>query len=722
MVAQSTALMSNTFSDSIVAGSWILEQLTHQLPNVEMAAGRRAWHEAESAWPGEETALWWKWLTEAARSIGLQTKTVDCTVTEAVALVGNGAQIVTYRTEDKGIWLSARLVGTRQVEVLRTRNVGTTRSISLRQVKKTLQSFEEDGRLRCVVIRGDLSSNVQETRYLKPLARLQALLKPEWSDIWIVMVFAFVVGMLTLATPIAVESLVNTVAFGRFLQPVVVLALILLTFLSFSAAMRALQTYVVELVQRRMFARVAGDLAFRLPRTRTEATDGIYLPELTNRFFDIVTVQKVTASLLLDGIGLVLSAVIGMAVLAFYHPWLLGFDLVMMASIAFIIVVMGRGAVSSAIKESKNKYHMASWLEDIARCPTAFRTFGGTDLALERTDRLVHEYLEARQKHFRILMRQILFALGLQAVASTALLGIGGWLVIDGQLTLGQLVAAELIVTVIVRAFAKLGKHMESFYDLLAAVDKLGILFDLPTEKHDGIMDLNAAGPVLLEVRAVNHSKSAEHCHLHAAVSFIANPGESTAILGSSGSGKSTLLDLIYGLRVPTAGHVTIDGFDPQDLRSDVLRSNVALVRRAEIFHGTLEENVHLHRATVTSADVRRSLELVGLYDQVLRLPDGFDTILTSDGIPLSGTQRDLLCLARAIAGKPRLLLIDGLLDALSDDELIAAMASLVHSDRSCTLVIATGRQSIASRCDQIVKLSTEDQQEDARQTAKALT
>ena len=164
---------------------------------------------------------------------------------------------------------------------------------------------------------------------------------------------------------------------------------------------------------------------------------------------------------LLDGIGLILSAVIGMAVLAFYHPWLLGFDLVMMASIAFIILVLGRGAVDSAIKESKNKYYMAAWLEDIARCPTTFRTAGGTDLALERTDRLVHEYLEARQKHFRILMRQILFALGLQAVASTALLGIGGWLVVDGQLTLGQLVAAELIVTVIVRAFAKLGKHME---------------------------------------------------------------------------------------------------------------------------------------------------------------------------------------------------------------------------------------------------------------------
>lgn len=697
--------MSNSVSDSINAGSWILEQLTLQIPDVEMAAGRRAWHEAESAWPGEERRLWWKWLTESAQSIGLQTKTVDCRRREAVELVRNGAQIVTYRNEEEPQWFSARAIKKSRVEILQTSVVGEKKVVNLKQLRKMLRDYEEEGRIRCVVIRGDLASGVHETQGMKPLARLQGLLKPEWSDISIVMVFAFVVGLLMLATPIAVEALVNTVAFGSFLQPVFILALILLTFLTFSAAMRALQTYVAELVQRRLFARVAGDLAFRLPRVETEAADGKYLPELTNRFFDIVTVQKVAAQLLLDGLGLILSAVIGMAVLAFYHPWLLGFDVVMMASIAFITTVLGRGAVNSAIKESKNKYYMASWLEDISRCPTAFRTAGGTDLALERTDRLVHEYLEARQSHFRILMRQIVFALGLQAVASTALLGLGGWLVIDGQLTLGQLVAAELIVTVIVGAFAKLGKHMESFYDLLASVDKLGALFDLPTEHHDGIMEMEASGPARLQLDSVKHRKAVDRSQLHDIVNFRLQPGETGAILGTSGSGKSTLLDLIYGLRFPTAGHVTIDGFDPQDLRSDVLRSHVALVRKSEIFHGTLEENIHLHRASVTSADVRHALEQVGLYDQVLRLPDGFDTRLNGDGAPLSGTQRDLLCLARVLAGRPRLLLIDGLLDSVSDEELETVMEAITAPDRTWTLVLATGRRSIADRCDRVLKL-----------------
>ena len=703
--------MSQYISDRIDPGSWILEQLTLILPDVEMAAGRRAWHEAKAAWPGQEARLWWKWTAESAESIGLATKTVDCTVAEALQMLNSGKRLITWdapssedSAEAPGDWVLLQKSSAHRCELSRAGKLTENSNISFRKAKRILRSLETEGRIRCVVIRTDVSLGSHETRGLKPFSRALQLLKPEWPDIWIVLVFAFLVGLLMLATPIAVESLVNTVAFGRFLQPVIVLAIILLTFLGFSAAMRALQTYVVELVQRRLFARVAGDLAYRLPRARVEDTDGVYLPELTNRFFDIVTVQKVTAQLLLDGIGLILTAAIGMAVLGFYHPWLLGFDIVMMASIAFIIFVLGRGAIASAVKESKHKYYMASWLEDISRCPTAFRTAGGTALALERADRLVHEYLEARQKHFGILMRQIVFALALQAVASTALLGIGGFLVIDGQLTLGQLVAAELIVTVIVSAFAKLGKHMESFYDLLASVDKLGALFDIPTEHNDGVMDFTSTEPARLQLQEVKYAGKTGGKLADPVDARIAS-GETCALLGPSGSGKSTLLDMIYGLRIPTAGHITIDDFDPHDLRPDVLRSQVALVRRSEIFHGTLEENVHLHRPDVTSADVRHATDSLGLYDQVLRLPNGFDTRLDGAGSPLSGSQRDLLALARAIAGNPRLLLIDGVFDSLSDEELDLAVSFILSPDRDWTVVLSTGRLSIAERCTQIIDL-----------------
>ena len=703
--------MTQYVSDRFDPGSWILEQLTLILPDVEIAAGRRAWYEAKAAWPGQESRLWWKWTAESAESIGLATKTVDCTVGEALQLLSSGKRLVIRKSAtadvqggDEGEWWLLQMVASHRCQIAQANTRTDNSIISRRKVKRLLRSIENDGRVRCVVVRTDVSLGSHETRGLKPLARTWSLLRPEWPDIWIVLVFAFIVGLLMLATPIAVESLVNTVAFGRFLQPVIVLAIILLTFLAFSAAMRALQTYVVELVQRRLFARVAGDLAYRLPRAKIEDTDSVYLPELANRFFEIVTVQKVTAQLLLDGIGLILTATIGMAVLGFYHPWLLGFDVVMMASIAVIIFVLGKGAIPSAVKESKHKYYMASWLEDISRCPTTFRTAGGAALALERADRLVHEYLEARHKHFSILLRQILFALGLQAVASTALLGIGGWLVISQQLTLGQLVAAELIVTVIVGAFAKLGKHMESFYDLIASVDKLGILFDLPTEHHDGLMEVASDAPAQVQLQNVQYS-GRPGGRLFGSVNAVVQSGETCALLGPSGCGKSTLLDMIYGLRLPSGGHITIDDFDPLELRPDVLRSHVALVRRSEIFHGTLEENIHLHRPDVTSADVRHALEAVGLYEHVLSLPDGFDTKLNGAGSPLSSSQRDFLCLARAIAARPRLLLIDGLFDSLADDELEMALSYVLSPDREWTVIVATGRRSIATQCQQVIEV-----------------
>jgi ABC-type bacteriocin/lantibiotic exporter with double-glycine peptidase domain len=530
-----------------------------------------------------------------------------------------------------------------------------------------------------------------------------------------VLVFALVIGLLTLATPIAVETLVNTVAFGRFLQPVVILSLMLLTFLAFSGAIRGLQTYVVEIIQRRLFARVAADLAYRLPRVRPESLDGRSGRELVNRFFDVVVVQKVAAQLLLDGVLLVLGTLIGMALLAFYHPWLLGFDVMLLGMIALIVFVLGRGAIGSSVKESKTKYHMAAWLEELAGCPTTFRYDGSARLALEHADRLTSDYLAARAKHFRILMRQIVFALAMQALASTVLLGLGGWLVISGQLTLGQLVAAELIVAVIVGSFAKLGKHMESFYDLLASVDKLGLLFDLPLERQDGLISLPS------EARDVVELTEVEYCHPDGQpvlrdFNLTIQPGDRVAITGPAGSGKSSLLDILFGLRIPTGGHVTMSGVELRELRPDALRRRVALVRETEVFMGSVAENVRLGRSSISTDDVRKSLADVGLLEDVLRLPQRLDTQLVGSGHPLTSTQLLRLMLARGCAGKPGLLLIDGTLDSLSDREALALVQWLCRSEHPWKLVMVTGREALAAACDRRIELQRLSASSESRQ------
>lgn len=535
-------------------------------------------------------------------------------------------------------------------------------------------------------------------------SRLLKLLSPDRSDIGVILIFAVVIGLLALSSPIAVEALVNTVAFGQFVQPVVVLATILGVFLSFAAAMRAVQTYIAEIIQRRLFVRVAGDLAHRLPRVKSEFWDRHYGPELTNRFFEVVTVQKVTTQLLLGGSSLLLQTLVGMAVIAFYHPFFLGFDAFLLLLILGIIFLLGRGAVDTSVNESRQKYATAAWLEDLARFPSAFGARSAMAFAVEQTDRRVASYLSARTEHFRVLMRQVIASLALQVVASTVLLGLGGWLVIRGELSLGQLVAAELIVTVIVGSFAKIGKFLEGYYDVMASMDKLGHLFDMPIERLDGVETEKCDEGISISMHAVASPATPSGERLKQ-VSLAMTPGHQIAIAGGSAALRRLLLDVIIGRVEPLAGRLELDGVDARRLRLESLRDEAAIVSGPEIFQGTIAENIHLGRPTIRERELTDSLQAVGLLDELLSLPDGLGQRLVTASQMLSHDQALRLTLARALAGRPRLLLIDHALDGLPDEILWTVLSSLRSLGKSCTVVIATGRRDVFLACDRLLRI-----------------
>ena len=685
--------------------------------------------ELARAIPGGDFRTWGQRLVEAGESLNLRVRSTDLTIREAIRLVREGIPVAACFTEnseaegDSVRWLSITKV--RRGKILVADFAKDSQSwVTPRRLKKMLSTAHKAKEIRWITGQPTLPCSVEvagaakRPKKIKPFERLLSLMRMDRNDIGAVFVFSIIVGFLALASPIAVEALVNTVAFGRYLQPIIVLSGILLTFLGFAAAVRALNTYIVEIIQRRLFVRVVEDLAYRLPRVEQESIDGYHAPELVNRFFDVVTVQKVAVKLLLDGITIVLQTLLGMAVLAFYHPFLLGFDIVLLACIGFIVLVLGRGAVKTAIAESASKYKVAAWLEELARHPTAFKLHGGAQFGLDRSDKLAVDYIEARKLHFRVVMRQIIFALGLQAVAATALLGLGGWLVISGELTLGQLVAAELIVMMIVGSFAKLGKLLESFYDLLASVDKLGKLFDLPVERHDKLFHLQDA--TAASVQFTDVSQSLGGAKLHGGLSFELVPGDSMAIVGRAGIGKSAMLDLITGIRHPSSGHISLDSIDLRELRPDSLREHVSLARDVEIFHGTIEENVHLNRPQINASDVREALDAVGLLNEIMKLPEGLSTQVQTNGAPLSNSQACRLMIARAIVGRPRLLLIDGTLDRLSDSALKVVLQHIAAKKRPWTLVVATGRAGIESAMNKVLDLDKNEfkKQEPSRQDA----
>ena len=540
----------------------------------------------------------------------------------------------------------------------------------------------------------------------RPWRRLTDALRFERNDVWTVVMFAVAVGVLSIVTPAAIEALVNTVAFGVQLWPVIVLALAMFGFLLLSAVLRAIQLYVVECLQRRFFVRTAEAFADHFARAEMESFDGRNPTDIVNRFFEVASVQKALSTLLVDGIGVVMITIVGLTVLAFYHPYLLTFTAVMVALVCFLLFALGIGGVKSSIAESYAKFDVAAWLEELAKCPHTFRFGRGGELAQLRADELADAYVMARRQHFRVVWRQTLFAFLLEAVAMTVLLGLGGWLVINRQLTLGQLVAGELIVALVLAAISKSGKYIEVFYDLLASLDKLGVIDQLPLERDGGesLPDSDQPMAVIAELRVIRlGGGSADTAPLRR---LEIQPGERIAVCGPSGSGKTRLMETLALLRVPAEGLLEFDGLDARSLSRPQTRLQLAYVGQAETFADTVAENIRVGRTELSAAHVRRSLEMVGLADTVARLHDGVGTPLASDGLPLSANDISRLSIARAIAGRPRLLLINGLLDRLDLRTCPELIDSLFDREAPWTLVIVTARDDIKNRCDRVVEWS----------------
>jgi len=549
------------------------------------------------------------------------------------------------------------------------------------------------------------------------LARTLSLIRAERSSFAVAVVYSVAIGLLSLVLPVTIQSLVNTVAFGSVIQPIVVLTILVTAALTASGTLTVLRGITLELMQRRIFVRQASETLDSLMRFRVGAMDQLHAPELVNRFLDVTTVQKSATILVVDGLTVLMQTLAGVTLLGAYHPYLLVFDIVLVAAIALILFALGRNAVRTSIAESHAKYGLVAWLQEVATHSVGLRSAAGSRMTSERTNELVVAWLQNRGLHFSIELRQMIGTQVLQVVALSGLLGMGGYLVISGELTLGQLVAAELVVSVAVGSFAKFGKSLETFYDLQAALDKLEHVTGLPVERLDGESAPNLLGPAGLRVQGLTFGYASDQPVIRN-VTFELSPGVKIAVHGRGAAGKSTLLDLIFALREPDSGRIELDGIDLRHLRLDSLREQVMLVRGTEIFPGTVFENVTMG-VGATADEVRLALSSAGVLNAVNALPRGLQTDLTSSGRPLAPSQALRLTIARAMLRKPRLLLIDEALDSIED---LSADGPIVRTlfapDAPWTLLVATERPDLWPRCGQVFTMHGGAVQRGSGQTA----
>ncbi len=547
--------------------------------------------------------------------------------------------------------------------------------------------------------------------HASPLVRLADLIHVERHDVSVLAVYTVVAGLLALMVPLTAQALVNTIAANVLAQPLVVLTLLVLGSMVLVSLLQAAKMQLVETVQQRVFARTSLQMAHRLLAVRESALRGEYAPELVNRFFDVLTVQKALSKLLFDGFAALLQAVVGLILLAAYNPLLLGFDLLLLVVLVLIVGLLGWNGLRTSIKESIEKYHVADWLEEIARCHAGFKLHGATDYLVARADNLVVRYLHARNAHFRVLLRQSVGYYLFQAVASAGILAIGGYLVINRQLTLGQLVAAQIVVVSLLAALEKLIRQGEQVFDLLTGLDKIGHVLDLETERTTGNALVGTAGEAAgaganVVIRDLRFSY-APGTEILSGVNLTIAPGERVGLVGSSGAGKTTLTALLCGLEEPSHGTVSIDGADVREWELTHLRRHVSRVgnNEVEIFDGTVTENIAVGRDMVNPERIHRALELSHLSDALARMPHGTQTRLVSGGQNVSRGQAQRVLIARAIAGEPRLLILDEAFNAVDEKTGIDIREAVFAPENPWTIFAVTHSPETIVRCSRIVVL-----------------
>lgn len=546
-----------------------------------------------------------------------------------------------------------------------------------------------------------MASTHHPTSKIRPTARMADILRLEKSDIIILMALMLGVGMVNLAVPITIQTFINTVTMGSLIKPLVIISFMLFVFLTLVGFLYALEFYVVELIQRRLFVRTAFNIAEKISMARLHMYERNNMVELVNRFFEVTTVQKSLGTLLTTGVATIFQGLTGSVLLIFYSVYFGVMAIIIIMIILFIVFVIGRRGEMTAISESHAKYSLAAWLETIARSLNTFRFSSGEGFAMQHVDVLSKHYLEKRQSHFRILFSQLIGGVFIYAVGGTTMLALGGVLVVTGEINLGQFVAAELIIFTVMASFLRFIGQLEYYYDLLAGLDKLGIIQDLPQERTNG-SPVQITGPLKLELFEVCTEAASDRVITND-ITFQLEAGRNIAILGADGSGKSQLAQVIVGLRQPVHGRVQLNNIDLNLLNIEAIRKHIVLLHKVEIIEASIRDNVKIWKPDTDIENISAVLEQLGLLDAITRLEHGPETWLHFSGAPLIRDQAKLLMIARAVVAQPALLLINELLDTLEQESLDKALAVL--RNQPFTLVILTRSSAIANQCGRVISL-----------------
>lgn len=535
------------------------------------------------------------------------------------------------------------------------------------------------------------------------LDRLGNFLKQERALMFYIFVYAIAVGLFSLIIPFTVQELVNTFAFA--VTPIMVITLvgIMSGILLLVGIFRALQFYATDILERRVFVRMSLALAESLPRFKEKN----FRSNSINRFFETVFLQRAFSGLFVDLANVLVGGTIGMVLLVFYHPYFIVFDIVLIVSVV-VIALLGKGGFRNTLAMSEAKYEAFHWLQEVADNLIHFKATNCANLILQKADSLAASYINARKLRFNALIRQYIGSLFFQVIMHTGLLGTAGWLLSQDELTLGQLVAAEVIVASLLLNLDSVVKRTYVIFYFFTALTELDHLLKLPKDKIEtetglSVPPSNAAG---LNLSCQQLSWGPKGGVSQGELNFEAHPGEKWALICPTESIRLRVSLALAGLDQPPNGIIKYNNLDINSLSPEQINKQRGILfgRDPSLFEGSVAENIIMGR-DVNTNDVIRALALSQLDIELGNFSDGLETRVQEGGKHFSPSQRYRILLARALVGNPPLLILDGVIHKLPPQIRDPLVRGLISKDCVLTLIIVSTDPQIKNYIDKFVVL-----------------
>lgn len=541
---------------------------------------------------------------------------------------------------------------------------------------------------------------------MTPLKRFYYLLRLDKRDVYQIFFYAIFAGFISLSLPLGIQAIINFIQSGRISVSWIVLIVLVVLGVAFGGVLSLMQLRITENLQQKIFVRSSFEFAYRLPKIKFQELYHYFPPELANRFFDTLMIQKGTSKLLVDFSAALLQIIFGIILLSLYHPFFILFGMLLGALLYMIFKFSYVEGLETSLKESKFKYKVASWLQEMARNHFSFRKKVHFDFALNKNDQLVKNYLNYREKHFNVIKLQFIQLIGFKMIITASLLSIGGYLVLSQQMNIGQFVASEIIILMVINSVEKIIVGLETFYDVLTSVEKIGQITDMELEDDNEAKERIHYHKICLHAENISFKFPDATTETLQGINLDINQGEKIFIDGKNGSGKTTLIRILASFIQPSSGSYFIneDAYLKIDFKQ--FRANIGYVTQGETpFDGTLLENLTFNDSSVSHEKIKWAIDSVQLSGCVRAMEKGLETKIIPEGKQLSSSDAQKIVLARNIIHEPKILFLEDPTDKMDEQAAREIIDFMMSDKQEWTVIVSSKNEYWKQKSNRVITL-----------------